>query len=165
MDKNNPNSVKAFLIFILCVHCIESMFKEISEVIEEPLEKLEPLDLLLIDKELSKYFLYWSTELVWQYSETPEIADHINPLLISMFEEKYPIKFDEVREYADVPEGSSDIIQIFGKNINSILGKQCAILIYQLSIISNSNLKALIPSIRNVLSMSDDELIEMNPAN
>jgi len=162
MDPSENTSVRAFLIFLLCEHCIESVFKESTELLKDGsgLKLDDPLENLLLDKEISKFFLYWATELSFQYSTTIETGDSINSIIISLFEEKYPIKFSEVEEYADIPD-SSEKIQKFGKNISRTFDIHDAIVVYQLNIIMNATLKAMIQSISTIFHTPSNEIRKM----
>lgn len=95
----------------------------------------------LVAKEVAKILLFWLTRDIWTYIvENENDAKKANILLFAWFKEKYGVEHKDIEEYAK-NTGTSEEIQIFGRNVANIFNCYGAIEIFELNTIPIGFLK------------------------
>ena len=86
-------------------------------------------------KEIAKLSLFWLTRDLWTYIiKNEQEAKKANSPLFLWFKEKYNVEHNEIEEYAKAA-GTSEEVQIFGKNVAKIFDCYGAIEIFELNTI------------------------------
>ena len=108
---------------------------------------------LLISKEVAKISLFWLTRDIWTYIVKNENdAKKVNLLLFSWFKDKYNVEHKEVEEYAKAA-GTSEEVQIYGKNVARIFDCYGAIEILELNTLLISFFEEFVKNTKDAFSL------------
>lgn len=114
----------------------------------------------LFSKEIAKLSFFWLTRDIWTYIIKDENdAKKANLLLFSWFKDKYGVEHKDIEPYAKVA-GTSEEVQIYGKNVAKIFDCYGAIEIFELNTIPISYFEEHIKNTKDAFTLSIQEIQE-----
>lgn len=115
---------------------------------------------ILFSKEVAKLSLFWITRDVWTYIVKDELeAKKVNLLLCSWFKNKFGVDFKEIEEYARAA-GTSEEVQIYGKNVAKIFNCYGAIEILEINTVPVGHFKEHLNNLKNAFEMPIKDVSE-----
>ena len=114
----------------------------------------------LISKEVAKISLFWLTRDIWTYIVKNESdAKKANLLLFSWFKDKYNVEHSDIEEYAKAA-GTSEEVQIYGKNVARIFDCYGAIEILELNTLLVSFFEEFVKNTKDAFSLPLEQIRE-----
>ena len=111
-------------------------------------------------KEIAKLSFFWLTRDIWTYIVKDENdAKKANLLLFSWFKDKYGVEHKEIEPYAKAA-GTSEEVQIFGKNVAKIFDCHGTIKILELNSIPVNYFEEHIKNTKDAFTLSIQEIQE-----
>ena len=118
---------------------------------------LEQKELLL--KEVAALSVFWLTHFIWTYGVKDEKeAKEANALLFFWFKQKYHVDFDKYLEGYTKAAGTSEEVQIFGKNVAKIFDCYGAIEILELNMSIMEYFKEAIKNAKDAFTLPISEI-------
>lgn len=112
----------------------------------------------LFSKEIAKLSLFWLTRDIWTYLvENENDAKKANILLFSWFKDKYGVEHKEIEPYAKAA-GTSEEVQIFGKNVAKIFDCCGAIEILELNSVPLTYFEEHLKNTKDAFTLSISEI-------
>jgi len=168
--KNKPNEVDE--VVLRTAYAFNSAISVGQKIMASTLSKLKELKQIdndndldftdeqatLFSKEIAKLSFFWLTRDIWTYIVKDESdAKKANLLLFSWFKDKYGVEHKEIEPYAKAA-GTSEEVQIFGKNVAKIFDCYGAIEILELNKIPISYFEEYIKNTKDAFTLSIQEI-------
>jgi hypothetical protein len=114
----------------------------------------------LASKEVAKISLFWLTRDIWTYIVKDENdAKKANLLLFSWFKDKYNVEHGDVEEYAKAA-GTSEEVQIYGKNVARIFDCYGAVEILEINTLLISFFEEFVKNTKDAFSLPLEQIKE-----
>lgn len=136
------------------------VIKELKDIPKNDELDFSPEQGQSLSKEIAKLSFFWLTRDIWTYIVKDESdAKKANLLLFSWFKDKYGVEHKEIEPYAKAA-GTSEEVQIYGKNIAKIFDCYGAIEILELNKIPISYFEEHIKNTKDAFTLSIQEIQE-----